>query len=109
MTNLVALFYLSSPQTKPKLQARLKRAAGQLAGLQKMVSEDRYCVDILTQLAALRSALDAAGAAVDDAAAAVDGCLSRFAAANGAGADTVNTGAAVAALTSTLAATGGAP
>ena len=50
-----------TPQTKPKLQARLKRAAGQLAGLQKMVSEDRYCVDILTQLAALRSALDAAG------------------------------------------------
>jgi CsoR family transcriptional regulator, copper-sensing transcriptional repressor len=48
-------------QKKPKLQARLKRVAGQVAGLQKMVTEDRYCVDILTQLAAVRSALDAIG------------------------------------------------
>ena len=31
------------------------------AGLQKMVEDDRYCVDILTQLAAVRSALDAVG------------------------------------------------
>jgi CsoR family transcriptional regulator, copper-sensing transcriptional repressor len=46
---------------KPKLEARLKRVAGQVAGLQKMVTEDRYCVDILTQLAAVRSALDAIG------------------------------------------------
>ncbi len=47
--------------TRPKMQARLKRIAGQVAGLQKMVTEDRYCVDILTQLAAVRSALDAVG------------------------------------------------
>ena len=40
---------------------RLKRVAGQVAGLQKMVEHDRYCVDILTQLAAVRSALDAVG------------------------------------------------
>lgn len=39
----------------------MKRVAGQVAGLQKMVAEDRYCVDILTQLAAVRSALDAIG------------------------------------------------
>lgn len=46
---------------RDKVQNRLKRIAGQVAGLQKMVEEDRYCVDILTQLAAVRSALDAVG------------------------------------------------
>jgi DNA-binding FrmR family transcriptional regulator len=47
--------------TRPKVKARLKRIAGQVAGLQKMVDDDRYCVDILTQVAAVRSALDAVG------------------------------------------------
>ena len=46
---------------RDKVKNRLKRIAGQVAGLQKMVEEDRYCVDILTQLAAVRSALDAVG------------------------------------------------
>jgi CsoR family transcriptional regulator, copper-sensing transcriptional repressor len=46
---------------RDKVKARLSRIAGQVAGLQKMVDEDRYCVDILTQLAAVRSALDAVG------------------------------------------------
>ncbi|MCS6777204.1 MAG: metal-sensitive transcriptional regulator [Chloroherpetonaceae bacterium] len=40
---------------------RLNRIAGQVNGIQKMVQEDRYCVDILTQIAAVRSALDALG------------------------------------------------
>lgn len=40
---------------------RLNRIAGQVAGLQKMVADGRYCVDILTQVAAVRSALDALG------------------------------------------------
>jgi CsoR family transcriptional regulator, copper-sensing transcriptional repressor len=40
---------------------RLARIAGQVAGLQKMVEEERYCVDILTQVAALRAALDQLG------------------------------------------------
>ena len=44
---------------RAKVRNRLKRIAGQVAGLQKMVEEDRYCVDILTQIAAIRSALDA--------------------------------------------------
>lgn len=48
-------------ETKKKIRQRLNRVAGQVAGLQKMVEEDRYCVDILTQLAAVRSALDAIG------------------------------------------------
>lgn len=46
---------------RAKLKNRLSRIGGQIAGLQKMVEEDRYCVDILTQLAAVRSALDAVG------------------------------------------------
>lgn len=48
-------------QNKAKIQNRLKRIAGQVAGVQRMVEEDRYCVDILTQVAAIRSALDAMG------------------------------------------------
>ena len=40
---------------------RLARIAGQVNGIQKMVDEERYCVDILTQVSALRSALDQFG------------------------------------------------
>lgn len=40
---------------------RLARIAGQVAGIQKMVDDERYCVDILTQVAALRAALDQFG------------------------------------------------
>jgi DNA-binding FrmR family transcriptional regulator len=49
---------------RTRLQHRLKRIAGQVAGLQRMVEENRYCADILTQVAALRSALDAVGVEV---------------------------------------------
>lgn len=48
----------------PKLKQRLNRIAGQVAGLQKMLDEDRYCVDVLTQISAVRSALDALAVAV---------------------------------------------
>lgn len=41
------------------LLARLRRIEGQVRGVAKMVGEDRYCVDVLTQIAAVRSALDA--------------------------------------------------
>jgi len=44
-----------------RLQKRVNRVAGQVGGIQKMVSEGRYCVDILNQIAAARSALDALG------------------------------------------------
>ncbi|HEY78588.1 MAG TPA: metal-sensitive transcriptional regulator [Dehalococcoidia bacterium] len=43
---------------------RLKRIEGQLRGLQKMVSEERDCESIVTQLAAVRSAIDSTGALV---------------------------------------------
>ena len=44
---------------KPKLLRRLNRVEGQVRGIAKMIEEDRYCVDVLTQVAAVRSALDA--------------------------------------------------
>src|SRR5947209_8420391 len=44
-----------------KLRARASRIAGQVAGIQRMLEEDRYCVDVLNQIAAVRSALDALG------------------------------------------------
>jgi DNA-binding FrmR family transcriptional regulator len=47
--------------TKRKLAARLRRIAGQVNGLERMVAEDRYCVEVLLQIAAVRAALDAAG------------------------------------------------
>lgn len=44
--------------TKPQLQARLARIEGQVRGIAKMVDEDRYCIDVLTQINAIRAALD---------------------------------------------------
>lgn len=43
---------------------RLKRVEGQVRGLQRMVSEERDCESIITQLAAVRSAIDSAGALI---------------------------------------------
>jgi len=47
--------------TKKRVATRVKRIAGQVAGVQRMLDEDRYCVDVLHQIAAVRSALDAVG------------------------------------------------
>ena len=44
-------------EVKRKLTRRLKIIAGQIKGLQKMVEEDVYCVDIITQTSAVRQAL----------------------------------------------------
>jgi DNA-binding FrmR family transcriptional regulator len=41
----------------PKLITRLSRVEGQVRGISKMVAEGRYCIDILTQLQAVRAAL----------------------------------------------------
>ena len=46
---------------KNKLATRVKRIAGQVAGIERMLDEKRYCVDILNQISAVRSALDALG------------------------------------------------
>jgi DNA-binding FrmR family transcriptional regulator len=44
-------------QNKPRLLNRLNRIEGQVRGIGRMVEEDRYCIDILTQLQAARAAL----------------------------------------------------
>ena len=44
--------------TKEQLIKRLRRIEGQVGGLERMVTEDRYCVDVLTQIAAVQAALD---------------------------------------------------
>ena len=49
------------PEIKRKADARLKRIAGQVAGIQRMLDQDRYCVDVLLQVAAVRGALDQLG------------------------------------------------
>ena len=41
------------------LAKRLNRIEGQVRGIARMIDEDRYCIDILTQVAAVQSALDA--------------------------------------------------
>lgn len=43
--------------TKTAVMARLKRIEGQVGGLMRMVDDDRYCVDVLTQINAVRAAL----------------------------------------------------
>ncbi len=43
--------------TKKSVSARLKRIEGQVGGLLRMIDDDRYCVDVLTQLNAVRAAL----------------------------------------------------
>jgi DNA-binding FrmR family transcriptional regulator len=47
-----------------KVINRLKRAQGQLAGVQRMLEEGRDCEDVVTQLAAVSRALDRAGFAI---------------------------------------------
>jgi DNA-binding FrmR family transcriptional regulator len=51
-----------SDSSKKAIDRRLARLEGQVGGLRRMVREGKYCVDILTQLAAVRSALDQLGA-----------------------------------------------
>ncbi|MGH7369423.1 MAG: metal-sensitive transcriptional regulator [Candidatus Methylomirabilaceae bacterium] len=45
-------------ETKRKALARLNRIEGQVQGVQRMVEEEQYCVDILTQISAIQGALE---------------------------------------------------
>ena len=45
-------------QTKEQLLKRLSRAEGQVRGVSRMVQEDKYCIDVLTQISAAQAALD---------------------------------------------------
>jgi DNA-binding FrmR family transcriptional regulator len=49
------------PDAKDRNLKRLRRIEGQVRGVQKMVEEDRYCVDILTQISSIHEAMRAVG------------------------------------------------
>jgi DNA-binding FrmR family transcriptional regulator len=53
-----------SPQAQDEMLARMRRIEGQARGVQRMLVEDRDCLDILTQLASLRSAAYGASVAL---------------------------------------------
>jgi DNA-binding FrmR family transcriptional regulator len=44
--------------TKEQLLTRLKRVEGQVRGIEGMVEDDRYCIDVITQISAVQAALD---------------------------------------------------
>ena len=45
-------------EDKDDLLKRLRRISGQVGGLERMVADERYCIDILTQVSAVQAALD---------------------------------------------------
>jgi len=53
-----------SASTKQDLQTRLRRIAGQVEGVSRMVEDDRYCVDILLQVNSIQAALESAAQVV---------------------------------------------
>lgn len=55
---------LSKNNDKDAIIKRLKRIEGQVKGIQKMIEEERYCVDILTQISAIRSAINKVGSII---------------------------------------------
>lgn len=52
------------PAIKTAVQHRLRRIEGQVRGLQKMVEEERYCADVMTQVASVQEALRGVGRAM---------------------------------------------
>jgi DNA-binding FrmR family transcriptional regulator len=44
--------------TKDQLLKRLRRLEGQVRGVERMVEDDRYCIDVITQISAIQAALD---------------------------------------------------
>jgi DNA-binding FrmR family transcriptional regulator len=55
---------MMDPTLKKKLVSRLRRISGQVEGIARMIEDDRYCVDVLLQIAAGQAALGQAGALV---------------------------------------------
>lgn len=56
--------YKKTPRSEEQLRtlrSRMNRIAGQVAGIQRMLDDNRYCGDILTQIAAVESALQSVG------------------------------------------------
>jgi DNA-binding FrmR family transcriptional regulator len=52
--------------SKEQLLRRLARIEGQVRGVERMIEDDRYCIDILTQISAIQAALDKVGLALLD-------------------------------------------
>jgi CsoR family transcriptional regulator, copper-sensing transcriptional repressor len=50
-----------TPELKAKAVARLRKVEGQVRGLQRMVEEERYCADIMTQISSVQQALRSVG------------------------------------------------
>ena len=44
--------------TKDQLLKRLRRIEGQVGGIERMIEDDRYCIDVMTQISAVQAALD---------------------------------------------------
>jgi len=61
MTELAAQHLHGYTKDKEALIKRLHRIEGQVRGIERMVEEDRYCIDILTQIAAVSTALESLG------------------------------------------------
>ena len=57
LTSYTPWGYNENMVKKNQLISRLKRIEGQVRGLQRMVSEDKYCIDIITQASAVKEAL----------------------------------------------------
>jgi DNA-binding FrmR family transcriptional regulator len=51
---------------KEKVKNRLRRISGQIGGIERMVEEERYCIDILTQISAVQAAIDKVALALLD-------------------------------------------
>lgn len=58
------MIYVEDSPERKKIIQRLKRIEGQIRGIQKMIEDDKYCIDVLTQVAAARAALDKVGLAI---------------------------------------------
>ena len=54
----IATRQYSYTKDKPSLLARMKKIEGQARGIQRMIEEDRYCIDIVQQLTTLSAAVD---------------------------------------------------
>ena len=52
--------------SKDQYQARLKRIEGQVRGLQRMIEDDTYCIDVLTQISSVTKALQGVGMGLVD-------------------------------------------
>jgi DNA-binding FrmR family transcriptional regulator len=51
---------------QPQLLNRMRRIGGQVGGVERMIEEERYCIDILTQISAIQAALDKVAVALLD-------------------------------------------